>query len=137
MIVSDTGAGCLDIFSSELQKLFSVELHGKDPNHLSGPDGIAMTDGDLILLADCNNHPIYVLTMEGQFLASVGTAAKEPLRLKPPNLHYCSSHCTHVSIRKKQQLYSSFPLLPHIFSLIFHTRFATRSRKRPLPYGSG
>ena len=50
VVVSETGADHISIFSSELRKLLSVGSCGKGPNHFSGPAGIAITDDEHVLV---------------------------------------------------------------------------------------
>ena len=62
----------------------SVGLKGTGADQFIAPVGIAITDDDRILIADCVNHHVQVLTVHGQFLTSVGTEGKGPLQFEFP-----------------------------------------------------
>ena len=62
----------------------SVGSKGAGADQFFVPTGVAIADDDRILVADRGNHRVQVLTMDGQFLASVGTKGKLPLQFDFP-----------------------------------------------------
>ena len=81
MVFSEQETHCISIISSELQNIASVGSEGAGACQIKYPSGIAITEDDHVLVADCWNDRIQVLTMEGQSLASVGIKGKEPQQL--------------------------------------------------------
>ena len=125
-MVSEPGAGCISIFSSELQRMMSVGSKGAGAGQFDCPNGIAITEDGRVLVADCLNHRIQVLTMEGQFLASVGTKGKGPLQFERPISIMVHPNGKVLVSETRQQSYSSPQPRSHILPLIYHTRTTTR-----------
>ena len=78
VVVSEAHAHRVSIFSRELERIMSVGSLGKGADQFNAPIGVAIANNDRTLVADCGNHRVQVLTIDGQFLGSVGTEGKGP-----------------------------------------------------------
>ena len=83
-VVVSESAHRISTFTSELQHILSVGSEGASACQFRYPGGIANTEDDRVLIADCYNHRIQVLTMEGQFRALVGAKRNGLLQFEFP-----------------------------------------------------
>ena len=98
----------------------SVGSKGASADQFLEPAGIAITEDDRVLVADCWNHRIQVLTME--FLALVGTKDKGPLQFEFP-----TSIVIHPNEQVKElAIVFKFSTKIHILSLVCHKWTTTR-----------
>ena len=135
VVVCLYGAGAISIFNSELLQNTSVGSRGAGAYQFAGPTGIAITNDDCVLVADCFNHRIQVLTIEGHFITSIGTRGKGPLQFEFPLSVLV--HPNGQIFRTKQQSYSSPQPRSHILSLVYYTWITKKKVGRSLGHGSG
>ena len=58
MVVSERGADCISIFSSELEQIMSVRSEGAGAYQFHRPRGIAITNDSRVLVVDKKNYRI-------------------------------------------------------------------------------
>ena len=79
-------ASCIKVFdlcSVGQEPLYTISEQGEDKNQLSYPEGIAIA-GDLIYVADSNNHRIQVFDLEGKHIRSWGSQGSETGEFENP-----------------------------------------------------
>ena len=66
------------------RKIRSFGQHGSGQVQFNSPSGVAVTQDGRIVVADCYNHRLQVLTAEGAFIATVGSKGSQPLQFNYP-----------------------------------------------------
>ena len=66
------GGHCISVLSREGKKITTFGSQGSSEGQFNGPDGVAITTDNHILVNDRFNHRIQMFTMEGKFVRSVG-----------------------------------------------------------------
>ena len=84
IIVVETGADCVSIFSCSGEKLRSFGSCGSGQGQFSCPRGVAVDDDGNILVADAWNNRIQKFTEDGKFITAVGVEGNEPLQFQCP-----------------------------------------------------
>ena len=78
IIVSEYyGGHCISILSRDGTKITKFGSQGSSEGQFNGPDGVAITTDNHILVNDRFNHRIQLFTMEGKFLRSFGEKEKQ------------------------------------------------------------
>ena len=70
IIVAESGAHCISIFSPVGEKLQSFGSKGSGPGQFNEPCGVSVDEDDNILVADAGNNRVQKLAPNGEFLAS-------------------------------------------------------------------
>ena len=84
VLVAESNAHCISIFSPTGKKLQSFGSQGSGHGEFSYPRGVAMDDDGSILVADKFNHRIQKFTPNGKFIISVGKKGSNPLEFNEP-----------------------------------------------------
>ena len=84
VLVAESNAHCISIFSPTGKKLQSFGSQGSGHGEFSYPRGVAMDDDGSILVADKCNHRIQKFTPNGKFITSVGKKGSNPLEFNEP-----------------------------------------------------
>ena len=84
VVVTESGAYCISVFSPNGARLKSFGQYGSDDGEFNYPHGVAVDGQGNILVADCENHRIQKFTADGKFLASAGNKEGEALQLRKP-----------------------------------------------------
>ena len=84
ILVAESGAYCISIFSSTREKLCSFGSKGSGYGQFDHPHGVAIDDDGNILVADDDNHRIQKFTPDGKFIMSVGKKGSNPLEFSKP-----------------------------------------------------
>ena len=84
IIVAETGADCVSIFSRSGEKLRSFGSCGRGQGQFIRPRGVAMDDDGNILVTDSRNDRIQKFTEDGKFVTAVGVEGNKPLQFKYP-----------------------------------------------------
>ena len=66
------------------EKVNRFGRNGLGKMEFRGPEGVALTQDGCIVVADTLNHRLQVLTVEGAFVAAVGSPGSQPLQFKCP-----------------------------------------------------
>ena len=83
--VSESGSHCVSVFhASTGAKLRSFGGRGNGPCQFDTPCGVALTPTGDLLVCDCNNHRLLLLSPEGDPLKSVGSKGKKALQFNEP-----------------------------------------------------
>ena len=62
------------------EKINTFGKPGSGQVEFSGPEGMSLTQEGYIIVADVYNHRLQVLTVEGAFVAAVGSKGSQPLQ---------------------------------------------------------
>ena len=86
VILAETDAYCISIFSPTGEKLRSFGSRGSGPGQFNYPRGVAVDDGDNIWVADYDDyyHRIQKFKPDGKFITSVGKKGRNPLEFSEP-----------------------------------------------------
>ena len=84
IIVAETGAHCVSIFSRSGEKLRSFGSCGSGQGQFCSPCGVAVDDDGNILVTDAFNDRIQKFTENGKFITAVGVEGNKPLQFKYP-----------------------------------------------------
>ena len=82
MVVCEQSANCVSVFDSSYRHLRSFGNTGPEERKLSNPLGIAISPDNTVFVAAC--HCVKKFTVEGQFIASVGTEGSGRLQFNAP-----------------------------------------------------
>ena len=83
VIVTERNGNCITILDNEGKKVKSFGGKGGSGNiQFSSPCGVAITPDNFILV--CDNHRIQKISMDGDFIASVGEKGIGPLQFNTP-----------------------------------------------------
>ena len=93
VVVTERGAHCMSVLSPSGQKHRCFGSPGSGHGEFNCPNGVAVDGDGNILVADCSNHRIQMVTAEGQFLTAVGTEGSGPLQfLSPRDIAFSASN---------------------------------------------
>ena len=84
IIVADSAANRVSIFSHSGEKLRSFGSIGSGQGQFSGPRCVAVDDDSNILVADAWNHRIQKFTEDGKFITAVGSHRNKSLQFNIP-----------------------------------------------------
>ena len=84
IIIAESEAHCISIFSQTGEKLRSFGSYGKGQGQFKVPRYVAVDDDGNILVIDSNNHHIQKFTASGEFITAVGSHGVQPLQFKHP-----------------------------------------------------
>jgi tripartite motif-containing protein 2/3/tripartite motif-containing protein 71 len=84
ILVAESGAHCISIFSPTGEKLRSFGSYGSGHGQFNCPRGVAVDDDGNILVVDDYNHRIQKFTPDGKFIVSVGKKGSNPLEFSSP-----------------------------------------------------
>ena len=88
LIVTDWSKHCITIINTASgEKIFSFGQFGSGQvefDHSEGREGVSLTRDGHIVVADSSNHRLQVLTVEGAFVAAVGSRGFQPLQFHYP-----------------------------------------------------
>ncbi|CAI8057340.1 Tripartite motif-containing protein 3 [Geodia barretti] len=82
-VVCERGANCMKVFDSNHRLLRSFGNTGQEENRLIGPRGVAISSDDTVFVVG-GNHCVKKFTLEGQFIASVGSKGSGGLQFGTP-----------------------------------------------------
>ena len=85
IIVVETGADCVSIFSRSGEKLRSFGSSGIGQGQFILPRGVAVDDDGNILVADAGNNRIQKLSKDEKFITAVGIEGNKPLQFYIPS----------------------------------------------------
>ena len=86
VIVGESGAHCVSIFSSIGEKLQSFGSKGSGHGQFEGIHSVALDDDGNIFVADQGNHRIQKFTPDGKFITAVGMKGNKHLEFKSPRI---------------------------------------------------
>ena len=117
IIVTEYGAHCVSIFTSQGQKIQSFGSRGAANGQLNCPYGTTVDSDDNIYVADYGNHRIQKFTPDGEFIATAGSQGSNPLQLSQPigigynskngKLYVCDCSNNRIQILERSLAYSS------------------------------
>ena len=84
IIVAESGARCISIFTPEGQKIRSFGNPGTAHGQFSCPWGLAVVEDDNLIIVDHSTCRIQKFTSNGTFISSVGTQGSNPLQFQGP-----------------------------------------------------
>ena len=84
IIVAESGANCISIFTPEGQKIRSFGKKGTAHGQFHNPWGIVVEEDGSLIIVDNRNHRIQKFTPDGNFITSVGTWGSNPLQFQNP-----------------------------------------------------
>ena len=84
IVIAESSANCISVYSSVGEKLRSFGSHGSGQGQFREPRGVAVDDDDNILVADTQNNRIQKFSSGGKFLIALGGEGKEPLQFDYP-----------------------------------------------------
>ena len=84
IIVVESGAHHVSMYSRAGEKLRSFGSKRRGNGQFSGPRGVAVDDDGNILVTDTSNNRIQKFTEDGQFIASVGSEGNKQLQFNLP-----------------------------------------------------
>ena len=108
VIVAESWAGCVSIFSATGDKLQTVDTQGTAVGGMKDPRGVAVDSEDNILVADAGNHRLLKFSRGGDLIAAVGSKGDGPGQFKGLTgvcvnsvngkvyVVDCSAHCVHI-----------------------------------------
>ena len=106
MVVCEWGANCVTVFDSRYRHLRSFGNTGPEENRLDTPLGVAISCDNTVFVAD--RHCVRKFTLEGQFIASVGSLGSGKLQLQYPwaiayngtnnRVYVCDTHNHRITI---------------------------------------
>ena len=85
LIVAEAPKHCITIIntaSGEVIDRFGQE--GSGEVEFCSPEGVSLTQNGYIVIADSGNHRLQVVTVEGGFVAAVGSFGSQPLQFNNP-----------------------------------------------------
>ena len=80
IIIAESGAHCISVYSQAGEKLRSFGSKGSGQEQFYEPRGVVVDDDDNILIADSQNHRIQKFTADGQLITAVGSKGSKPLQ---------------------------------------------------------
>ena len=108
VIVAESKAGRVSIFSARGDKLRTLDTRGTAVGGMNNPYGVAMDSEDNILVADCGNCRLLKFSQGGDLIAAVGSKGHGPGQFKSPHGMCVNSvngkvyvvdngaHCVHI-----------------------------------------
>ena len=111
---------CITIINTTERKIVgSFGKYSSQQKEFNHPAGVALTQSGNIVVADCWNYHLQILTVEGTLVSSVGSYGSQPLQFKSPwdvALHHNGKlFVTDISNHR-----------PHLFSLFWKKRILSR-----------
>ena len=106
VIVAETSAGCVSIFSAIGEKLQTLDTRGTAVGGMKSLRGVAVDSEDSILVADAGKSQLLKFSRGGDLIAAVGSKGEGPLQIQSP-CGICvnngkvyvvnnSVHCVHI-----------------------------------------
>ena len=81
LIIAEGSSNCISILNTTSGEKTEIDDYELEFDH---PEGVALTqDGDIVVV-DSYNHRLQVLTVEGAFVAAVGSQGSQPLNFGVP-----------------------------------------------------
>ena len=108
VIVAETEAGCMSIFSATGDKLRTLDTRGTAVGGMKYPCGVAVDSEDNILVVDADNYRLLKFSRGGDLIAAVGSEGDGPGQFKWPMAVCVNSvnrkvyvgdgdaHCVHI-----------------------------------------
>ena len=123
VIVAESEAGCVSIFSATGEKLHTLDTRGTAVGRMKDPHGVAVDGDDNILVADAGNHRLLKFSRGGDLIAAVGSEGDGPGQFKRP-FGVCVN-----SVNGKVYVVDKGAHCVHIFNsdLTFSSKFGSRS----------
>ena len=120
MVVGGWDANCVTVFDSSYKCLRTFGNVRSDENRLIKPKGVAISSDNIMFVT--SNHCVKKFTLEGQFIASVGSQGSGTLQFNVP----CAIACNHTSNRVYvcDTHNSRIAILNH--DLTFHDSFGSK-----------
>ena len=85
IVVCEWGAHCVSVFDSSYRRLKSFGKTGPEERKLIAPLGVAISSDNTVFVASGSpSHTVKKFTLEGQFIASVGTHSSGRLQFNTP-----------------------------------------------------
>ena len=84
IIVTEYGADCITIISTNGDIISTFGNRGSNPGQLWCPQGVAVLDDDSVLVADSGNHRIQKFSPQGEFLETLGERGTNVLQFDYP-----------------------------------------------------
>ena len=84
IIIAESGAHCISVYSQSGEKLRSFGSKGSGQGQFNGPRGVVVDDDGNILVADTWNNGIQKFTADGMFITAVGCKRNKPLQFSLP-----------------------------------------------------
>ena len=85
LIVTDWGNSCINTIDSTSGAVINTfGQYGLGQAEFDFPNGISITQDGHIIVADYDNDRLQVLTVEGAFVAAVGSQGSQPLQFARP-----------------------------------------------------
>ncbi|CAI8057619.1 E3 ubiquitin-protein ligase TRIM71 [Geodia barretti] len=82
MVVCERGSNCMKVFDSNHRELRSFGHTGPEESRLDRPLGVAISSDNTVFVAAC--HCVKKFTLEGRFIASVGSEGSGQLQFNTP-----------------------------------------------------
>ena len=96
LVVCEQDASCIKVFDSHYRQLRSFGNEGSEESVLKVPKGVAILPDDTVCVA--SNHCVKKFTLNGQFIASVGSEESGQLQFSFPYIWITSSTCRHCKL---------------------------------------
>jgi DNA-binding beta-propeller fold protein YncE len=106
VVVCEWLADCEKVFDRNCKQLRSFGNTGPEESRLDGPRGVAISSDDTVFVAAC--HCVKKFTLEGQFIASVGSQGSGTLQFNIPcaiaynptsnRVYVCDTHNSRIAI---------------------------------------
>ena len=120
LVVTELRSNCLTVFSSGYRLLRSFGNMGSEESRLIKPRGVAISSDNTVFVAA--NHCVKKFTLEGQFMASVGSKGSGRLQFNSPCAIAYNS--TNNSVYVCDTLNHRITILDH--DLTFHGSFGSK-----------
>ena len=108
MIVAESEAGCVSIFSATREKLLTLDTHGTAIGGMKSPRGVAVDSEDNILVVDTGESRLLKFSRGGDLIATVGSEGDGPGQFNRPigvcvnsikgkvYVVGCEAHCVYI-----------------------------------------
>jgi DNA-binding beta-propeller fold protein YncE len=84
IIVAESGAHRISVYSQAGEKLRSFGSKGSGEGQFKEPRGVVVDNDDNIMIADALNHRIQKFTADGKFIVAMGSLGSQPLQFNYP-----------------------------------------------------
>ena len=85
MVVGGEGSNCITVINEDGSIVRSFGLDGKLNGKYGECLGVVFTTDGHIVVSDGHSHKLYKLTLQGEYIASVGSKGSGPLEFDHPN----------------------------------------------------
>ena len=76
--ISYHSANCVKVFSEEGQSLYEIGSKESREGQLKGPKGLAINNGENLVVCDNENNRLQIFSLDGKFQNSVAEELKDP-----------------------------------------------------------